>query len=440
MEYALQILSGTVLLSLFPTKLLIGELIFARYCKRRPRFGLRLVLSVVLQIVLSIALYLPLMNRHWLLQTTLYYFLQFACSTGLLLLLFDETIADLIPCAVAGYMTEHTATQVFELLFGRLREGLETASGGRYALYAGLQVLVYVGISALIYLLFAKNATGISGSKPLKRSLLWLSVATLGVILLLSSVRDRYSLESYPLMVITRILSIFSCMTLLYIRYGLLEKSQLESEKAELERVMDIERKQFEQSRENIELINIKCHDMRHKIDAWERQGIAVDPDELNEMKELIGIYDSAVKTGNETLDVILSEHSLYCEKHGIRLSCIADGEKLGFMSAGDICSLFGNAIENAIEAVRKLDNPDDRIISFQVREQKGLLLVTVENYYKGTVSIENGLPRTSKGDADNHGFGLKSIQRVAQKYGGEVNVTADELFHLTVLIPIPAV
>ena len=439
MERIVQIVIGMLLLSLFPLKLLFGELLFSRYCKRRPRFGMRLCVSVVLLIIWSVALYLPFQNAHWLLQNTLYYFLQFTISAALLAFLIDESVTDVIVCAVSGYMTEHIAAQVFELCFGFLKANIREGDVGRYLLFGSLQAVIFFATAAAVYFLFARNATGIGESKSLKRRMLFLSVATLGIILLLSSVRDYYAGESYALMAITRILSIFSCITLLYIRYDLLEKSQLESEMSELERVMEIERKQFEQSRENIELINIKCHDMRHKIDAWERQGIAVDPGELDEMKELIGIYDAAIKTGNDTLDVILSEHSLYCEKHGIRLSCIADGERLGFMSTGDICSLFGNAIENAIEAVSKLSNPEDRIISFQVREQKGLLLVAVDNYYTGLVSIENGLPKTSKGDSQNHGFGVRSIRRIAQKYGGEVRLSADEMFHLTVLIPIPA-
>jgi sensor histidine kinase regulating citrate/malate metabolism len=155
-------------------------------------------------------------------------------------------------------------------------------------------------------------------------------------------------------------------------------------------------------------------------------------------MKNLIGIYDSRIKTGNDTLDIILTERSLYCEKEGIRLSCIADGEKLGFMTTGDICSLFGNAVENAIEAVSKLDNPEDRIISFQVREKSGMLVITVDNYYSGTLRVENGLPKSTKGDDDNHGFGMKSIRLVAEKYGGEVSVTVDDMFHLSVIIPLP--
>ncbi len=147
-------------------------------------------------------------------------------------------------------------------------------------------------------------------------------------------------------------LSIFCCVFLLYIRSGVLERSQMEQEAEE-----------------------------------------PVLPEEMQEMKRLIGIYEAAVKTGNDTLDTILTERSLYCEKEGIRLSCMADGEKLSFMPVGDICALFGNALENAIEAVAKLEQVEDRNISFQVRESRGLLVITVDNYFSGPLTFEDGLP-----------------------------------------------
>ncbi|MDO4852537.1 MAG: ATP-binding protein, partial [Clostridia bacterium] len=108
-------------------------------------------------------------------------------------------------------------------------------------------------------------------------------------------------------------------------------------------------------------------------------------------------------------------------------------------LSAGDLCALFGNAIENAIEAVSKLSDPADRIISLQVRENRNMLVITVDNYYEGTLTLKDGLPDTTKSDVQNHGFGTKSIRRIAQKYGGEATITVDDMFHLAVIIPIPA-
>ena len=198
------------------------------------------------------------------------------------------------------------------------------------------------------------------------------------------------------------------------------------------------ERKQYEQKKETVELINVKCHDMRHQIDLLEKRGKGMDPQELDKMRELINIYDSSVQTGNETLDILLTERSLYCEKYGIRLSCIVDGSKLDFMSVSDICSLFGNALENAIRAVEILEDPEERIISLKVQEKNGMLLIRADNSFRGNLVFDGDLPQTTKKKDGYHGYGLKSIQMVAKKYAGVMRIQTDEQFVLTVMIPIP--
>ena len=113
------------------------------------------------------------------------------------------------------------------------------------------------------------------------------------------------------------------------------------------------------------------------------------------------------------------------------------DGEALVFMELGDICSLFGNILENAIESVSKLTNESDRIISIKVQEKASMLIITCDNYYNGTLNFADGLPISSKEDNDYHGFGLKSIKRIAKKYGGTLTINTDEMFHLIVVIPV---
>ena len=70
-------------------------------------------------------------------------------------------------------------------------------------------------------------------------------------------------------------------------------------------------------------------------------------------MEEDIKTYEAQNKTGNPVLDTVLTSKSLYCQKHGITLTCVADGTRLGFMSVMDICTIFGNALDNAIRAAK---------------------------------------------------------------------------------------
>lgn len=88
-------------------------------------------------------------------------------------------------------------------------------------------------------------------------------------------------------------------------------------------------------------------------------------------------------------------------------------------MQPSHIFSLFGNAMENAIEALCKIANEEQRIIFLNVKTQLGMVVIHVENYYQGELDFADGLPRTTKGDEYYHGFGVRSIQMVAEKIQG---------------------
>lgn len=62
-----------------------------------------------------------------------------------------------------------------------------------------------------------------------------------------------------------------------------------------------------------------------------------------------------------------------------------------------DISALFGNALDNAIESVRKIADPDKRLIHVSVQRQKGFLRIRIENCFEGKIRFENGMPVTSK-------------------------------------------
>ncbi|MCD7803012.1 MAG: GHKL domain-containing protein [Clostridiales bacterium] len=420
-------------------ELTVGELIFAVSYRRKAHFTWRLLAALLAETALCGALYALTVNSElWLVSNTLYYLLMFAVSLILPFLCFQEEPIPLVFCAVCGYLLQHMGSQILQIFWNENSQAFQLGNGAWMLPYMLSSVAVYVPIFCLSYWLFARQKRPVSYSKTVYRNLVVLSVVTLGLVIVLSSVRDTYAGESFTLTLITRIFSVFCCLFVLCLRTGVLEQVEWEQERTLLRRINEIQREQYEQSRENIELINIKCHDLRHRMESWEQQGGSVDLEELRETRHMVNIYDSSVKTGNETLDTILTRHSLYCQEHGIRLSCIADGSRLCFLPVGEICALFGNALENAIEAVSRLERPEDRIISLQVREQRGMLVVLVDNNYTGELVFRDGLPQTSKPEGADHGFGLKSIRLVAEKYGGEMTVTADELFHLCVLLPVP--
>jgi len=108
-------------------------------------------------------------------------------------------------------------------------------------------------------------------------------------------------------------------------------------------------------------------------------------------------------------------------------------------MEDSDIYSLFGNILDNAIDAVSRIDDPEKRMISLTVSDRNGLLLIEEENFCHSPLVFEDGLPITTKSNRDYHGFGMQSIRLLTEKYKGSLKVKQDEgVFRLSIMLPIP--
>lgn len=196
---------------------------------------------------------------------------------------------------------------------------------------------------------------------------------------------------------------------------------------------------QYQQSQEAMDIINYKYHDLKHHIIALRAMDNEQGRSEyLDKMEEEISDYESQNKTGNKVLDTLLTSKKLYCMRNHISLTCVVDGALFDFMDVMDICSIFGNALDNAIECEKKIEDTDKRLIHVTAFSQKSFLIIRFENYYEGELEFEESLPVTTKDEKQFHGYGLKSIRYTVHKYGGEVDVNSqDNWFSLKVLIPI---
>ena len=114
------------------------------------------------------------------------------------------------------------------------------------------------------------------------------------------------------------------------------------------------------------------------------------------------------------------------------------DGEALSFMSVQEINSFFGNAIDNAVEYLSFVDE-EKRFIRISSFQNGSILTIRIENYCDTPLNFDkNGLPQTTKQDNGYHGFGTKSIQKIAQKYGGDASfMRQDDLFVVTAIFMI---
>ena len=228
-------------------------------------------------------------------------------------------------------------------------------------------------------------------------------------------------------------------IVLLCMLFGLSERGRLRRENAILDQLRAGEERQYELDRSAMEMINIKCHDLKHRLIALRDMHGEEQARALQDVENAANIYDAVVQTGCKPLDLIIKNKVLLCEKYGIRFFYMADGEKLSFMSAVDIYSLFGNALDNAIAASQQVEDESRRLINLAVAARGRLLPIHVENYTAQEPAIgADGLPRTTKADAANHGFGMISMRRTAESYGGVMSVSCkNHIFSLDMTIPI---
>lgn len=191
--------------------------------------------------------------------------------------------------------------------------------------------------------------------------------------------------------------------------------------------------------KESIEVVNQKYHDLKHQIAVLRAQS---DPDKrnayLDKMEEEIKSFEAQNKTGNEVLDIILTTKALICQKDSIQMSVVADGKLLNHIDEIDISTIFGNAIDNAIESVKKIEDIQKRLIHVTVSGQKGFVHILISNCYEGELKMVNGVPKTTKKNKEYHGFGIKGIKKTVLKYDGSTTIKAENgWFELRILIPL---
>ncbi len=129
-------------------------------------------------------------------------------------------------------------------------------------------------------------------------------------------------------------------------------------------------------ARQNVQIINRKCHELKVQIaDLRRLQPDATVSQKVDEAEPAARMYDANAATGNEVLDVVLTEKSLLCEAQRIRLNCVADGTCLAAIEPGDLYALFSNLLDQAVDtaASSSMDDTDHRMIDLLVCRRQGL-------------------------------------------------------------------
>ena len=234
------------------------------------------------------------------------------------------------------------------------------------------------------------------------------------------------------ILALIHLLAVLLCLAGLALLYESMIARTLKEENYILHMLSRKDKERYETAKRAYEGISIKYHDLKHALS--ER---TLDEEEQLELQKTETDYISLMFSGNNALDLILIDKRKLGEERGVHIQTMVDGSLMNFMKAYQIYSMFGNLLDNAIEACEKLANPDERVVRLKIAKERGTVLVETINKLPGPVEFIDGLPKSTKEHRQNHGFGMKSIRSIAHRYGGMMMASAENgQFQVKIVFP----
>lgn len=412
--------------------------LFLYSCKRRPHFirrGIVWLLSIRLLCLCFAYAYGGSIVLEAFFSAILISLMNIAFLTC-----YEEPLSNILFYFGTGFATWYIADRVFLVAASLCR--LNSSLVPYFVERTPSHVALYIGSMAVVYLLIActvgRRMQQLGDYEiPMQNALLLvlLDCMLTPIFYFESGAIAQYNVFYYNLLNVGEIIFY---VFMLVLQVQVLAAARDKVAFSTLQKLWIEEQKQYRLVKENIDAINIKCHDLKHQIRNLRQTG-QVDPAYLDDLEHSVSIYNSAIHSGNETLDIVLTDKRLHCVSHNIQFTCIADGSGLDFMETMDIFSLFGNMLDNAIECESCLDL-EKRFIHLSIRTVNQMLTIHIENYCTDTLEFKDGIPVTTKEDKVNHGYGMMSICHIVKKYSGSYDITLqDHLFQIDIVLPTPS-
>lgn len=401
---------------------------FVSRLRRRKYFLLRLIPCII--IIFTVVTFFPL--KYDALYNSFMFLLFFVLTLLMVIFCFRDRLWNVLFCCLAAYTVQHVAYLLNTILinlfiddYGNVYQGgeLPQLTAGQNAViwivYFACYLMVYAEAYLLLISIIPKNP-----DLQLGRTVM---IVICGLVIIVDIVFNMYTVyntEGTLAVFLEEVYNLIICLLVLQMQFQKLRQKKILEDYDVIQKILEKEQMQYKHLKDNMNIINVKCHDLKHQLRAI-RHDEHSDLKELKQVEQAISIYQTAARTGNETLDIVLMDKLLYCDKNGINITCIADGQSLSFISEVDIYSLFGNALDNAITAVEPL--PEQyRDIKLTVKNIGDVVHVRLENRFKGKIRLEDGVPVTTKKNKQYHGYGFLSMQMIAAKYNGKVKVDVD--------------
>lgn len=282
-------------------ELVLGTWIFIRGQEKKTNFAVRLSVSCL--VVYLVCQWTGVFIRDYVstytkLVGTLKYIFDFFMMMLLFYHCFQLKWKEVIFFSTSGYALQNISHYVYVII--------RTFTLDQYAVNDIWNEITEYTCFITIYLLayyLTRKSCRMENSGIENRNIITIAIITVFLAIVLS---NQVPLGD-PDCLIYYLYDIFSLLVVLFIQYGLVENNELRKEKDMIEQMLSIKKEQQEMAKDTIALINLKCHDLKHQVHVFEQHGV-LDTKVIRDIKDTIQTYDSMIRTGNDALDIILTE------------------------------------------------------------------------------------------------------------------------------------
>ena len=432
-----------------PMELLWATLIFCLpFAEKKSHFPARAIIGFICMTLLSL-LYFPIFGWNKLEPRlpffTLFWYIFMAMLSPLYArLCFQIRRADSLLLGSLAFSMQNIIYSFFHIYVASIRFPQIRYHLPLYILMALLNCLVLYTIVSHIYAPILNKSEGSLLPDSIKNIVIYFIIYILLFLFLIfyQAIFSRgYSIYDKS----SWISGIMVSILILAMEYSSISALTYAEKTKHMEELLSNSEHYYELSKEHISIINRKCHDLKHQLKVLRNVSDEERNEYIAEAEKSILFYQNLIYTDNEALNTILAEKGLFCSENDINFNCSIDDVDLSSIRVSDLYSLLGNAIDNAIEYVKKQNDPAMRSISLRMTKNGTFIGIQISNpiteedalsYQKIKQKSEGNLLYSTKKSKAYHGFGLKSIRYIAEKYDGHMEYSAEDgLFILQIIL-----
>ena len=416
-----------------------GILFFLMECRFK-----RKILSYIIVVVVADAVSM-VMKYSWPTNYTIRTLVYYIFFAVLIIVIFEDPMRRRIDMVI-GTLTIVSIAESSSILLLKMIYPIDINELSTFSYVFRIGVVIVDGMLFLMLVYFAVFWRIFVDKKSASGEILFLFIPTYQLVLLIMYYRacQEYTMmHSYFGIGVTVMGVIMDCLFMYFIR-GMEKKIEVEEQLSRLYSQRQYELDYYKMTNQHIEEMREVRHDFKNQIQT---AYIMVDQGaDKEKVRKLLGETNDWMERThvaryceNSVVNALLTVKKAKAFEQGINMNIQCQmREHLEEIEEIDLCSLVGNLLDNAIEACAKVQQRDKRTINIKAGERGGYQILRIENTYEDNPVLEQGRIKTTKENEQNHGYGLKMVERICKKYNGKLECDfKDKVFTATTWIEI---